>query len=65
MTAAATATATAIFPYSVKIDQSAKGTLVIVDTYNNDAQTAKNEAIKLFLETRKELKNSGVKVLEA
>ena len=30
MTAAATATGTAILPYSVKIDQSAKGTLVIL-----------------------------------
>jgi hypothetical protein len=61
----AVAVATQIFPYSVKLSTNTKGVVGIdIHTYNSDAQAAKNEAIRLFIETREELKDKGIKVLD-
>jgi hypothetical protein len=38
---------------------------VSVHTYNVNPDVAKDEAVRLFIETQQDLKNKGVKVLEA
>jgi hypothetical protein len=54
-----------VYPYSVKIEQSSSGAAkVSVHTYNVNPNAAKDEAVRLFIETREELKSKGLKVLE-
>ena len=54
-----------VYPYSVKIEQSSSGAAkVSVHTYNVNPYAAKDEAVRLFIETREELKSKGLKVLE-
>jgi hypothetical protein len=46
-----------VYPYSVKIEQSSSGAAkVSVHTYNVNPNAAKDEAVRLFIETREELK---------
>jgi hypothetical protein len=53
-----------VYPYSVKIEQSSSGAAKIsIHTYNVDPDKARYEAIRLFIQTREELKNNGIKVL--
>ena len=55
-----------VYPYSVKIEQAANGSAkVSIHTYNDDPDKARYESIRLFIQTREELKSKGIKVLEA
>lgn len=60
------ATASAIYPYSLKAEMNAKGlVLVTCHVYNSDIDKAREDCVKLFTETVTDLKVKGVKVLEA
>ena len=55
-----------VYPYSVKIEQDSKGKAKIsIHVYGVDADTTKDEAIKLFVKTQDELKGKGIAVLES
>ena len=55
-----------VYPYSVKIEQDTKGNAKIsVHTYHSDINTVSDDALKVFLDTKKKLQDNGVKVLEA
>jgi hypothetical protein len=55
-----------VYPYSVKIEQDTKGNAKIsVHTYHLDINTVSDDAVKVFLDTKKKLQGNGVKVLEA
>jgi hypothetical protein len=55
-----------VYPYSVKIEQDTKGNAKIsVHTYHSDINTVSDDAVKVFLDTKKKLQDNGVKVLEA
>lgn len=47
------------FPYSVKIEQSAKGARVTVHVNGVDGSTVQGEAVKLYKATREALANAG------
>lgn len=55
----------AVYPYSVKIEQDTKGNAKIsVHTYHADINTVSDDAVKVFLDTKKKLLDANVKVLE-
>jgi hypothetical protein len=55
-----------VYPYSIKIEQDTKGNAKIsVHTYHSDINTVSDDAVKVFLDTKKKLQDNGVKVLEA
>ena len=55
-----------VYQYSVKIEQDTKGNAKIsVHTYHSDINTVSDDAVKVFLDTKKKLQDNGVKVLEA
>jgi hypothetical protein len=55
-----------VYPYSVKIEQDSKGKAkVSIHVYGVDADTTKDEAVRLFVKTQDELKGKGVVVLES
>ena len=47
------------YQYGVKIEQSSKGARVTVHVYHTDIEQAKNEAIRLYQETREQLETAG------
>lgn len=49
-----------IYPYSVKIEQTAKGSRVSVHVYNRHLELAAREAIEAYLNTRRQLKEVGL-----
>jgi hypothetical protein len=49
-------------PYSVKIEQTAKGGRVSVHVYNTDLNTAINEAVEGYANARKQLVEQGLRV---
>jgi hypothetical protein len=49
-------------PYSVKIEQTAKGGRVSVHVYNVDLNTATREAVEGYANARKQLAGQGLKV---
>jgi hypothetical protein len=51
-----------IYPYSVKIEQTAKGSRVSVHVYNRHIELAAREAIEAYLNTRRQLKEVGLLV---
>ena len=54
-----------VYPYSVKIEQDTKGNAKIsVHTYHSDINTVSDDAVKVFLDTKKKLHDNG-EVLEA
>ena len=56
---------TSVYPYSVKIEQDTKGNAKIsVHTYHSNINTVSDDAVKVFLDTKKKLQDNGVKVLE-
>jgi hypothetical protein len=50
------------YPYSVKIEQTQKGSRVSVHVYNRYLELAVKEAIETYLNTRRKLKELGLKV---
>lgn len=48
------------YPYSVKIEQSARG--ISVHVYSKGQETAVKKAIEMYVNTRNELKEIGQKV---
>jgi hypothetical protein len=52
----------ATYPYSVKIEQTVKGSRVSVHVYNRHLELAVREAIETYLNTRRQLKELGLKV---
>ena len=52
----------AAYPYSVKIEQTQKGSRVSVHVYNRFLELAAREAIEAYLSTRRQLKEVGLKV---
>lgn len=52
----------ATYPYSVRIEQSAKGSRVSVHVYNRHIELAVREAIESYLNTRRQLKELGLRV---
>ena len=50
------------YPYSVRIEQSAKGARISVHCYNRFLELAAREAIEAYLSTRRQLKDVGLKV---
>ena len=52
----------ATYPYSVRLEQTAKGARVSVHMYNRERELAVKEAIETYLNTRKQLKELGLKV---
>ncbi len=50
------------YPYSVKIEQTVKGSRVSVHVYNRFLELAVKEAIETYLNTRRKLKELGLKV---
>ena len=50
------------YPYSVRIEQSAKGARISVHCYNRYLELAAKEAIEAYLSTRRQLKEVGLKV---
>ena len=52
----------ATYPYSVKIEQTVKGGRVSVHVYNRHLELAVREAIETYLNTRRQLKDLGLKV---
>ena len=50
------------YPYSVRIEQCAKGARISVHCYNRFLELAAREAIEAYLSTRKQLKDVGLKV---
>jgi hypothetical protein len=55
-------TVEATYPYSVKIEQTVKGSRVSVHVYNRFLELAVKEAIETYLNTRRKLKELGLKV---
>lgn len=51
-----------LFPYSVKIEQTAKGARVSVHCYNQHIDLVVKEVIEAYLKIRSELQESGCKV---
>ncbi|MEM3160342.1 MAG: hypothetical protein QXJ74_06125 [Nitrososphaera sp.] len=52
-----------VYAFSVKLETTAKGLITpTVHVYANDAETAKKQAVELFLATIADLKNSGQQV---
>jgi hypothetical protein len=47
-----------IYPYSVKIEQTSKSTLITCHVYNIDLDKAREDCVKLFIETIADLKKS-------
>jgi hypothetical protein len=43
----------ATYPYSVRLEQTAKGARVSVHVYNRNSESAVKEAIETYLNTRK------------
>jgi ribosomal protein S27AE len=55
-----------VYPYSVKIEQDSKGKAkVSIHVYGIDADTTKDEAIRLFVKTQDGLKDRDIAVLES
>ena len=52
----------ATYPYSVRIEQTAKGGRVSVHVYNRHLELAARAAIEAYLSTRRQLKDVGLKV---
>ena len=52
----------ATYPYSVKIEQTVKGSRVSVHVYNRHLELAVREVIEIYLNTRRQLKEAGLKV---
>lgn len=50
------------YPYSVRIEQTAKGCRVSVHCYNRHLELAVRETIEAYLSTRRQLKELGLKV---
>lgn len=50
------------YPYSVKIEQTAYGARVSVHVYNVYPDAAKLEAVSLYIQTRRELEDHGMKI---
>ena len=50
------------YPYSVKIEQTQKGSRVSVHVYNRQLELACREAIEAYLSTRRQLRDVGLKV---
>ena len=50
------------YPYSVRIEQSAKGARISVHCYNRYLELAAKEAIEAYLSTRRQLRDVGLKV---
>ena len=58
-------TPTATYPYSIKIEQDPKGSVKIsIHVYSQDLESASDQVVKAFLDTREKFKQKGVKVLE-
>jgi len=55
-------TVEATYPYSVRIEQSAKGARISVHCYNRYLELAAREAIEAYLSVRRQLKEVGLKV---
>ena len=51
-----------VFPYSVRIEQSAKGARISVHCYNRHLELAVREAIETYLNTRRQLVEAGLRV---
>ena len=51
-----------VYPYSVKIEQTQKGSRVSVHVYNKHLELAAREAIEAYLSTRRQLRDVGLKV---
>jgi hypothetical protein len=51
-----------LFPYSVKVEQMAKGARVSVHCYNNHIDLVAREAIETYLKVRRQLIELGCKV---
>ena len=49
------------YPYSVRIEQSAKGARICVHCYNRYLELAAREAIEAYLSTRRQLRDVGLK----
>lgn len=52
----------ATYPYSVKIEQTQKGSRVSVHVYNRHLELAVREAIETYLNTRRQLKEVGCRL---
>jgi FtsZ-interacting cell division protein ZipA len=53
------------YPYSIKIEQDPKGSVKIsIHVYSQDLESASDQVVKAFLDTREKFKQKGVKVLE-
>lgn len=52
----------ATYSYSVRLEQSAKGTRVSVHVYNRHLKLAVREAIESYLSMRRQLKEMGLRV---
>ena len=52
----------ATYPYSVKIEQTVKGSRVSVHVYNRNLELAVREAIESYLNTRRQLKEVGCRL---
>jgi hypothetical protein len=50
------------YPYSVRLEQTAKGARISVHVYNRFLELAVKEAIETYLNTRRKLKELGLKV---
>lgn len=50
------------YPYSVRLEQTAKGCRVSVHVYNRSLELAVRESIEAYLKTRKTLKDANLKV---
>jgi hypothetical protein len=58
-------TPTATYPYSIKIEQDSKGSVkILIHVYSQDLESASDQVVKAFLDTREKFKQKGVKVLE-
>ena len=50
------------YPYSVKIEQTQQGSRVSVHVYNRHLELAVREAFETYLNTRRQLRDVGLKV---
>jgi hypothetical protein len=50
------------FPYSVKVEQTAKGARVSVHCYNQHLELAVKESIEAYVKVRRDLVSAGLKV---
>ena len=51
-----------LFPYSVKVEQSAKVARVLVHCYNNHLESAVRESIEAYLKVCRDLVQFGCKI---